>query len=152
MFAGAGVNMAAINASVVARGQVDGGAPVSLYQRTINLEPNTSYVLSAYLWNMGDGVNHVTTVVDMNDVSGEPQLTLYSSPGDADQGYFVYQTFNTSDTGTSVTLRAFYDGFSGTGTAPSYFPISAQWDNLAITKEANFVPPQDAGSGGNIRP
>ena len=152
MFAGPGSNMAAINSGVVARAHVDGGAPVSLYQRTINLEPNTTYVLSAYLWNMGDGANHVTTVIDMNDVFNEPQITLNSSDADADQGYFVYRSFNTADTGTAVTLRAFYDGFAGTGTAAAYYPIGAQWDNLAITKATDFIAPQPSGSGANLRP
>src|SRR5437016_9594477 len=115
--------MAAINSGIVARAHVDGGAPVSLYQRTINLEPNTSYVLSAYLWNMGDGANHVTTVIDLNDVPNEPQITLNSSDADAAQGYLVFRYFNTADTGSTVTLRAFYDGFSGTGAAAGYFPI-----------------------------
>jgi len=152
MFAGAGANMVPANAGSVARANVDGGAPVSMYQRTVNLLPNTDYVLSAYLWNMGDEANHVTTVIDMNDAFQEPQVTLsYSDPG-ADQGYFVYRSFNTSDTGPGITLRAFYDGFAGTGASPSFFPIGAQWDNLAITRAVDFIPPRAAGSGGNLRP
>src|SRR5207249_998613 len=112
----------------------------------------TLYVLSAYLWNMGDAANHVTTVIDMNDVSQEPQVTLNSSDANADAGYFVYRSFNTTDTGAIVTLRAFYDGLAGGGASAAYFPIAAQWDNLAITKAADFVPPQPSGSGANVRP
>src|SRR5204862_3190659 len=73
MFADPGVNMVAADNGVVARALINASALVSLYQRTITLQPSTDYVLSAYLWNMGDGANHVTTVIDMNDVAGEPQ-------------------------------------------------------------------------------
>src|SRR6266700_6049338 len=45
IFVGAGSNMVPVNSSVVARGHVDGGSAVSLYQRTVNLEPNTVYYL-----------------------------------------------------------------------------------------------------------
>ena len=152
MFAGPGVNMVAIDNGVVARGHVDGGAPASLYQRTINLDPNTPYVLSGYLWNLGDAPNHVTTVIDMNDVFEEPQITLSYSEANADQGYFVYRSFNTANTGPAITLRAFYDGLAGNGASAAYFPIGAQWDNIAITKESDFVPPAASGSGANLRP
>ena len=117
--------------------------------RTLTLQPATDYVLSAYLWNMGDSVNHVTTVIDMNDAPGEPQITLAYGNANADQGYFAYRSFNTTNTGTTVTLRVFYDGLAGTGAAANYFPLAAQWDNIAITKAANFIPPQ---AGGNLRP
>src|SRR6185295_8739312 len=70
----------------------------------------------------------------------------------AAQGYFVYHGFNTANTGSSVTLRVFYDGFTGTGAAAQYFPVAVQWDNVAITKATDFIPPQAAGSGGNLRP
>src|ERR1051325_2368027 len=72
-FANAGSNMVSISQSVVARGNLDGGATVSGYNQQVTLEPATDYVFSAYLWNMGDSANHVTTVIDMNDVAGEPQ-------------------------------------------------------------------------------
>jgi hypothetical protein len=152
MFTGPGINMVAADDGVVARGHVDGGAPASLYQRIINLEPNTAYVLSAYLWNMGDAANHVTTVIDMNDVFQEPQITLSYADPNADQGHFVYRSFNTTDTGNNLTLRAFYDGRVGTGAKAAYFPVGAQWDNIAVTKQSDFVPPAAAGSGANLRP
>src|SRR5262249_49608877 len=112
------------------------------YQQTVVLEPATDYVLSAYMWNFGDAVNHVNTVVDFNDAAGEPQLTLYENPGNSDQGYFIYRFFNTSVTGTNLTLRVFYDGLTGTGAAAQYFPLAAQWDNIAITKTSYFALPQ----------
>lgn len=152
MFADPGTNMVAANNGVVARALVNGGAAVCQYARAITLQPATDYILSAYLWNLGDAANRVTTVIDMNDAPGEPQITLAYSEANADQGYFVYRNFNTTNTGTTVTLRAFYDGRLGTGAAPKYFPAGAQWDNLAITPAANFVSPSPIGSGSNIPP
>jgi hypothetical protein len=149
MFAGPGTNLVPMDAGVAALAYVSNAAPVGGYQRTITLQPATDYVLSAYLWNLGDSANHVTTVIDLNDAPGEPQMTLAYSSANADQGYFVYRSFSTTNTGTSVTLRAFYDGFAGAGTATKYYPLASQWDNIAITKAANFLPPQTSG---NLRP
>ena len=152
MFANIGSNIVAVNQGVVARAQTDGGASVSMYSQTVTLEPATAYVLSAYLWNLGNAANHVNTVVDLNDAPGESQLLVSYADSEADKGYFVYGNFNSSTTGTNVTLRVFYDGKAGTGAAPGYYPIAAQWDNIAITKLANFVAPQASNSTANIRP
>ncbi|HVM49181.1 MAG TPA: Ig-like domain-containing protein [Candidatus Acidoferrum sp.] len=152
MFADPGANMVPADAGVVARALVNNGAPVSKYQCTITLMPATDYILSGYLWNMGDSANHVTTVIDMNDAPGEPQVTLSYSDANADLGYFVYRSFNTTNTGTNIILRAFYDNPVGTGAASRYFPVGAQWDNLAITKASDFVAPAAAGSGTNLPP
>jgi hypothetical protein len=152
MFVGAGSNMVSVNSGVVARGHVDGGAQVSLYQRIVNLEPNTVYYLSGYLWNMGDSANHVNTVVDLNDAPSEAQLAVFSSDSQAANGYFVYQSFNTANTGTNITLRVFYDGFTGTGTSAAYYPLGAQWDNIAITRAESFAAPQASGSTATLRP
>jgi hypothetical protein len=141
MSADGGTNMVRADQGVVAKGYVGGGGPVGLRQRTVILEPATDYVLSGYLWNFGDAVNYVNTVVDFNDAPGEPQLTLYAGQA-ADQGYFIYRYFNTAITGTNITLRVFYDGLTGTGAAPQYFPLAAQWDNIAITKASYFALPQ----------
>jgi len=83
MFAGAGIHAVPADESVAGLAQVDGGAPACMYSRAVNLLPNTDYVLSAYLWNMGDAANHVTTAVDFNDAPQEPQLTLYCSHANA---------------------------------------------------------------------
>ena len=152
MFADPGTNMTPVNGGVVARALVNGGAAVCQYQRTITLQPATDYILSAYVWNLGDATNRVTTVLDMGDAPGEPQITLAYSDASADQGYFVYRGFNTTTTGTNLTLRAFYDARVGNGAASKYFPAGAQWDNLAITRAADFVAPAPIGSGTNIRP
>ncbi len=143
-----GINVVAVNDNVVARVDVTSPA-VPLYLRFLQLEPNTTYVLSSYMWNFGDSANRVTTVIDFNDIVGEPQMTLAYNDADADKGYFVYRSFNSATTGTNVTLRLFCDGFTGTGAALNYFPIGAQWDNIAVTKSSEFVAPN---LGGNIRP
>lgn len=142
MSADPGTNMVRADQAVVAKGYVGAGHPVSLLQQTITLEPAADYVLSAYLWNFGDAANHVTTVVDFNDAPGEPQLTLYYNDAGAAAGCFVYRYFNTAATGTNITLRVFYDGKAGSGAAAAYFPLAAQWDNIAITKAAFFALPQ----------
>lgn len=152
MDANAGSNMVAINSSVVARAQVNSSAPATGFSQTFSLEPATAYVFSAYVWNMGDAVNHVATVMDMNDAPSEPQIVLSSSDSEAAKGYFVYRSFNTASTGTNVTVRIFYDGFAGTGTAPAYYPVAAQWDNIAITKSVNFAAPQSSASTATLRP
>jgi hypothetical protein len=152
MFVGTGVNLAPANNGIVARAFANNNAPVCKYERTISLQPNSAYVLSAYLWNLGDTANHVTTVIDMNDVSQEPQIVLNYNDANADQGYFVYRAFNTADTGSNVALRLFYDAFTGAGTAAPYAPVAAQWGNVAITKASDFVPPNSSVAGGNVRP
>jgi hypothetical protein len=152
IYADAGTNSLQANAGVVARALVSGGASVCKYSRVVNLAPNTDYVLSAYLWNMGEAANRVTTVVDLNDAPQEPQFTLSYSDANADQGYFVYRSFNTAYTGSNVTLRIFYDGLAGSGAAARHWPLAAQWDNIAITRANAFVPPSASGSGGNLRP
>ncbi|MEO6036268.1 MAG: glycoside hydrolase family 71/99-like protein [Verrucomicrobiota bacterium] len=139
MSADPGTNTTQANGNAVAKGYVNGGAPVGLLQRTVTLEPATDYVLSAYLWNFGDAANHVNVVVDFNDAPGEPQLILYYNQPGADQGCFVYRYFNSATTGTNLTLRIFYDGLIGTGTAAQYFPLAAQWDNVAISRASYFA-------------
>jgi hypothetical protein len=152
IYADAGANLVTANAGVVARALVSGGAPVCQYRQAVNLAPDTDYVLSAYLWNMGEAANRVTTVIDLNDAPQEPQITLSYSDANADRGYFVYRFFNTGLTGSNVTVRVFYDGLTGTGAAAAYWPLAAQWDNVAITRAVDFLPPQPAGSEGNLRP
>jgi hypothetical protein len=152
MFAENGANLSTVHNGVVALAHTDAGTPACGYSRAVTLQPNTSYVLSAYLWNMGDALNHVTTVIDLNDAPLEPQITLSYADANAAQGYFVYRTFNTANTGPAVTLRVFYDGLAGTGASATYFPLAAQWDNVAITKASDFIAPLASGAGGNLRP
>jgi hypothetical protein len=88
----------------------------------------------------------------LNDAPSEPQIVLSSSDSEAQMGYFVYRSFNTALTGSNVTVRIFYDGFAGTGTAPSNQPVAAQWDNVAITKSIYFLAPQSSASTATVRP
>src|SRR4051812_21226852 len=152
MFTAAGSNTVPVNSGVVAKSFVDGAAPVSSYNQLVTLEPATAYVFSAYLWNLGNAANHVNTVIDFSDAPGEPQTVLSYSDSEADKGYFVYRSFNTSTTGTNIVVRAFYDGLTGTGTAPGYFPGAAQGDTLAITKATDFVAPQASNSTATLNP
>ena len=147
MFAGPGTNLVQMDGGVAALAYVSNSASVGTYSRAITLQPATDYVLSAYMWNMGDSANHVSTIIDMNDAPGEPQISMTSGSANADQGYFVYRSFNTTNTGTTVTLRVFDDGFAGTGAAAKYYPLAAQWDNIAITVATNFIPPPAATCG-----
>ena len=90
MFADPGTNMVVADNGVVARAQVNSRASVCQYNRAVTLQPATDYVFSAYLWNLGDSANHVTTVIDLNDATNEPQITLSSSDANADlPGYAV---------------------------------------------------------------
>src|ERR1051325_11715896 len=91
MFANAGTNCVSVNNGVVAGGQVNSGAPATGFSQTVSLEPATAYVFSAYIWNMGDAVNHVNAVMDLNDAPSEPQIVLSSSDSEAQMGYFVYR-------------------------------------------------------------
>src|SRR5262249_37446019 len=147
-----GTNMVSVNSGVVARAQINSSAPATGFSQAVSLEPATAYVFSAYLWNMGDAVNHVTAVMDFNDAPSETQMLLGSGDSEAAKGYVVYRSFNTASTGTNVTVRIFYDSFAGTGTAPSNYPVAAQWDNVAITKSAYFLAPQSSASTATLRP
>jgi hypothetical protein len=152
MYANAGSNTVAINSGVVARAQVNNSAAATSFSQTVSLEPATAYTFSGYVWNLGDALNHVNTVMDFSDAPSEPQIVLGSTDSEAAKGYFVYRSFNTATTGTNVTVRIFYDGFAGTGTAASNYPVAAQWDNIAITKSVNFAAPQASGSTATLRP
>ena len=152
MYASTGTNMVPVNSGIVARAQVNSSAPATGFSQAVSLDPATAYVFSAYTWNMGDAVNHVNAVMDFNDAPSEPQIVLGSGDSEAAKGYFVYRSFNTSQTGTNVTVRVFYDGFAGTGTAPSNYPVAAQWDNIAITKSSYFLAPQSSVSTATLRP
>jgi hypothetical protein len=152
MSVGAGTNMVPACNGVVAMASVVSHADSSVFQRDVKLLPNTEYVFSAYVWNFGDSDNAVTTVIDMNDVPDEPQVTLSSSDENADQGYFVYNNFDTANTGSNVTVRVFYDSPVGKGAAAKYYPLAAQWCNVAITKATDFAPPLPSGTEANLRP
>ena len=53
-----------------------------------------------------------------------------------------------------MTARIFRsgNGYSASTPPPAYFPVAAQWDNVAITKSVNFVAPQSSVSTATLRP
>ena len=110
----------------------------------ISLQANTEYVLSGYVWNMGDTTNSVNTALDTYDVAWDPQINLWSGVTRADEGYFVYRKFHSAASGTNVTVRAFYGALVGNGASAAYYPLAAQWDNIAVTKASEFVPPENS--------
>src|ERR1017187_1490360 len=66
MFAGPGTNLVQMDGGVAALAYVSNSTSCT-YSRSITLQPATDYVLSAYVWNLGDSVNHVTVVIDLTD-------------------------------------------------------------------------------------
>ena len=135
--------------SALALGYIDNDDTLGQYRRTITLQGDTEYVLSAYMWELGDDNHHVdVVVVDLNDAGNgtpdglwEGQLTLYPDAGGAGQGYFVYDTFTTPSGEQDVTLRLFYTGLTETDDNWPSFPVAAMWDNIAITTADEFAEP-----------
>lgn len=134
------------NSSQVANFHIDGGG-VGNYNQILNLLPNTEYVLSAYMWHLGDaGANQVGQVeIDLGDAAGEPNdgggsIRIDQSNADANDGYFVSGTFNTADTGTSPQLRIFMV-HGGVTTGWPNQPDGGLWDNVAVTTASSFVAP-----------
>lgn len=137
---GVGTNTTLANGNHVSIAYINNDLTAARYQ-TLNLDPNTEYVLSGYVWNMGDTTNKLNTALDASDVFWDPQVDFGPQYQHADQGYFVYRKFHSAASGTNVQIRAFYDGFRGTGTSADFYPLAAQWDNIAVTKASEFVPP-----------
>ena len=138
---GSGTNTTLTNGSYVSMAYITSNLTSSSRYQRILLEPDTEYVLSGYVWNMGDATNKVNTALDATDVIWDPQINFGPQYQHADQGYFVYRKFHSAASGTNVQIRAFYDGFTGTGASAGYYPLAAQWDNIAVTKASEFVPP-----------
>jgi hypothetical protein len=137
---GAAILPAACGKSV-ALASLNLGAKDGIYGQSNFLEPNTTYVLSAYIWNFGDKSRHALANVDLNDAPGEVNLNLRYDDDRAALGRFIYQRFDTAQTGKKLWLRLFFDENS----APAEEPSGARdiaWDHVAITKAARFVPPR----------
>lgn len=142
MFAGqpAGVRLPPLCNGAVAYANIDANVPAAVYSQSVRLQPNTEYVLSAYLWNLGDWEHRLQVNVDLDDAVGEANLILSPSP-EAAHGAFAYQTFSTGETGESLRLRLFYDNPQAADSNWPQFPTGAMWDRVAITKASRFVPP-----------
>jgi hypothetical protein len=120
------------------------------YEQNITLQPNTDYVLSAYVWNYGlAGPSPATdlfagdlAVVQLRDpqnfgnTSGvilEPQR--YDG-GLGSRGVFIYKTFNSAQFANGATLEVQSDPNEDIfGTRPA---LQAQFDNVSITPLSSF--------------
>ena len=101
---------------------------------------------------MGDAANHVNTVIDFNDVPGEPQLVLGAGDSQANLGYFFIAPSIRASPGRISSCGCSMMAWLGRGLLPRNFPTAAQWDNIAITPLNRFQPPAALGTGANVRP
>ncbi len=136
--------------SFAAQGPLGNNVDGQKYTQPVTLAPNTSYVLSAYLWNFGQptvdldlGDLTVVELVDPTNPLNTKTLGLERTAtdlGDAANGYFVYDTFNSSQFPNGAVLEVEGDfGETITAARPN---IWWQADNIAITPAANFAPPR----------
>ena len=133
-----------------AQGPLGNNVDGQKYTQTLTLAPNTSYVISAYMWNFGQatvgtdlGDLTVAEVVDPTNATNTKTLGLErtaSDGGNGANGYFVYDTFNSNQFPNGAVLEVEGDfGEPNLGTRPN---IWWQVDNVAITPAAQFVPPR----------
>jgi len=124
--------------------------------QNITLAPNTDYVLSSYLWNYGqvgpaphtDLVNGDLVGVELEPtVPGDETAGYFVEPIGADGGtsanggFFVYKSFNSSQFLNSngvVRLELEFDPNQNIQPFTLRPPLSAQWDNIALTPLAQF--------------
>ena len=136
--------------SFAAQGPLGNNVDGQKYTQTVTLAPNTSYVISAYMWNFGQatvgttlGDLTVVEVVDPTNALNTKTLGLErtaSDTGDAANGYFVYDTFNSSQFPNGAVIEVEGDfGEPPLGARPN---IWWQADNVAITPAAQFAPPR----------
>ena len=145
MFAAVPTNGYASNGLNAARGNIDSNAPVGQYDRTISgLTIGQEYVLSAYIWNFGAPGHASSAVVNLNGEYGVILIAYNDTvTPNAQTGLFAYQSFVATD--GDVIVKAYYDGLVGGGNGnPSgwpHYPVTAQWDNIAITPIEQFSAP-----------
>lgn len=117
------------------------------YGQQVTLQPNTTYVISAYMWNFGQNFDLIgaevrddvggaiaggSVYLTRNDAAAQnPALIL-----DGSRGVFGYSGFTTGP-GTTYNLLVKFDQDSS-GPAPQ---IGGQIDNVSITPLADFRPP-----------
>jgi hypothetical protein len=143
------------NAAVMGAVAATGG-PVDLTQyrqpiTPVQMNPAVDNVLSAYLWafgNPGPPPHNISdfdpgdmAIVELGD--GVKTVNIILEPialdnGSAADGYFVYTTIpaGTFPGGANLDVRVDLDTPGGT-----FPPIVDQFDNIAITPAALFVPP-----------
>lgn len=112
------------------------------------LQANTTYVLSAYLWNFAQ--NFDIAVAEVRDNTGalftnasialtrmDAEANTPSLILDGSQGVFGYSGFNTGSFSGNATVIVKFDQDSG-GPAPQ---LGGQIDNVAVTPLSQFRPP-----------
>lgn len=111
----------------------------------VALQENTDYVVSAYVWVIGNADHHMRATIDLADVSNELEMRVSWDEPHAAQGLFIYGIFNTGQIGgnqTRPTLRVFADSKVGLDAAvQTLFPVVVQFDNVRVTPLADFVAP-----------
>ena len=133
-----------------AQGPLGNNVDGQKFSQTLTLAPNTSYVISAYMWNFGQatvgtdlGDLAIAEVVDATNPTNTKTLALErtaSDGGNGANGYFVHDTFNSSQFPNGAVLEVEGDfGEPNLGTRPN---IWWQVDNVAITPSAQFAPPR----------
>lgn len=130
------------------------GNATGRYEQSVTLTANTEYVLSAYIFHLGDGTHGGTAELDLNDMLGEPDdgggsISISQADDSANGGYFVYGTFN-SGANTSATVRAFMVTAGVPDTGWPQDPVGALWDNIAITEAGSFVAPTQVPEPGAV--
>jgi hypothetical protein len=120
-------------------------------QAVITFDQSKTYVLSGYLWNFGipDPVPGdfnpsdlaLVELDDVDNVSSPVNIATFrnGTNGDSSTGEFDYISFPGSAFPDGATLDVRGDlGDNFSGTRPDVY---AQFDNIAITDAADFVPP-----------
>jgi hypothetical protein len=147
-------NPPSVLGNFTARGALDNAK----YSQNVTLQANTDYVISAYIWNFGvpgpaphndltPGDLAVVELVDPDNGFNTAGIILEPialDNGDADNGYFLYDTFNSSQfPNLQAILEVEVDLEGNPGTQRP--PVVAQFDNIALTPAAQFIPPMPGG-------
>jgi len=140
----------AVNGNFAAQGPLQSAVQRNGYNQTVTLQPNTDYVLSAYLWNFSDQTNgnFDLALVELKgstngtkNVALAPSDTFYSNPPiNGARGVFAYQSFNSAQLSGTVNLQVAFEYDSGFP-FPHGPDVLGQIDNVAITPAGQFAPP-----------
>lgn len=121
-----------------------------LYSQTINLAPNTDYVISGYVWNyalqgppppndLNSGDLAVLQLKDATNLFNTAGVILEKQAldgGDGANGYFLYKSFNSAQFPSGVILEVLADPNENLpGGRPA---LLAQFDNVALTPVSAF--------------
>jgi len=137
----------AVNGTHAAQGPLQGTQQRNGYTQGVTLAPNTDYVLSGYAWNFSDQTNgnFDLALVELKDANGHVKnFSLAPHDGtppiDGARGVFGYKSFNSSFFDSPVTLQVAFE-YDANFPFPHGPNVLGQLDNIAITPQAQFVPP-----------